>query len=55
MAMPYLSLLALMLLVLSPVLVPLAVTAGHAFGNLRRTPKPGRTVTAGRRTVASSD
>jgi hypothetical protein len=42
--MTYLTLVALMLLVVSPVLVPLVVTGVHAIGNWRRKYKPFRPV-----------
>jgi ABC-type transport system involved in cytochrome c biogenesis permease component len=42
--MSYLTLVALMLLVVSPVLIPLVITGVHTIDSLRQKQKPSRSV-----------
>ena len=39
-AMSYFTPIAIMILVVSPVLIPLVITVAHAIGNWRRQPEP---------------
>jgi hypothetical protein len=51
--MTYLTAIALMIFMVSPLLVPLVVTAAHAIANWRRTSEPLRPVINPERRVAA--
>jgi hypothetical protein len=48
----YLTLIAIIILVLSPVLVPLAITGAHTVGDWRRKPEPIRPIINAERRAA---
>jgi len=48
----YLTLIAITILVLSPVLVPLAITGAHTVGDWRRKPEPIRPIINAERRAA---